>query len=935
MFALLSRIYHISNPPHATASPETKPLNFGSLGAAKITPGALVKPAQSHPEVVLYAVAARDAQRAEEFAKEHGFQKSYGGPTGYQDMLDDPALDVVYNPLPNGLHFEWTMKALDAGKHVLLEKPATNTAAEAAAIYALASRKNLVVLEAFHYRFHPAIQRVKTILDSGELGPIKTVKAALTAPEGTAPEGDIRWSYELGGGSTMDPGCYTLNVLRYLAGCNPVDVLTAKAVPYSTKPEHKQVDKMFWATLAMERESVGEIHSNLDEKKLWGIIPRIPKLSAIVECANGKVEIFNFLIPHFYHSITVSPAGKSRRVERAYSFKGIAKGEDWWTTYRYQLEAFVDKVQGRVPQTWLEADDTIANMKWVEAIYAKDGFGSRPASKYEPKQKMKRGVSVMRASGVIRLIAAGFGLTFMESYHSGPSSRNSAAAASLWLVIIRQTWHLSSAANIATRTQMSPRTQALLLFLSIVVATATRTPQTPCSQIQAEISPHSSVFFPGTAGFAADIAHFALSAEQNSTCSVEPATTEDLGTILSIVGKTRTPFAVKGGGHNLNPGFSSTAGVEISMTRFNKLVFVAASQTVEVGSGLIWDDVYAGLAPFNVSVVGGRATGIGISGYLLGGGYSYQTNEYGLAVDNVVSIELVLPDGQVQVVSQTSNPDLFFAVRGGGNNFGVATTFTLKTHAQGMVWGGSLTYNGSEMEAVTQALLHYTTSNTDPKTGLQCTYASLQGQQIVMVNIYYNAPTPAAGVFNKFLDIPAISSDVGTRSYYSLILSADTNLTAGFRGVYNTISHTAVTAGLTSAMINETMFYGSLLAAHTLVLNGYVIEPFIPAAYQKGRGAAYPPDNARSENIHPMNIYYAWVDPAADELMVNISRATANRLASVATQENILATVKYPNYALFGTPLEELYGENIQRLHEIALKIDSEGTMGLAGGWKL
>ncbi|KAJ7209258.1 NAD(P)-binding protein [Mycena pura] len=388
MFALLSRVYNILNPPEVKRGDVSdgdrplKALNFGCLGAAKITPAALIQPARTHPEVFIYAVAARDATRAEAYAKKHGFEKSYGGPTAYQDLIDDPKVDVVYNPLPNGLHFEWTMKALKGGKHVLLEKPATNTAAEAAAIFALAARKNLVVLEAFHYRFHPAIQRVKAILESQELGAIKTISAALTAPRGTAPEGDIRWSYDLGGGSTMDPGCYTVNVLRYLASCNPTAVLTAKAVPYSSRPEHKQVDKMFWATLSLEKDIIGELHSNLDEPKIFGIIPRIPNLSAIVTCEGGTIEIFNFMIPHFYHSITISPVGKSRRVEKAYSFKGTAKGEDWWTTYRYQLEAFVDQVQGRAPQTWVDAEDTVANMKWVEAIYEKDGFGSRPASKY-------------------------------------------------------------------------------------------------------------------------------------------------------------------------------------------------------------------------------------------------------------------------------------------------------------------------------------------------------------------------------------------------------------------------------------------------------------------------------------------------------------------------------------------------------------------------
>lgn len=150
--------------------PDSKPLKFGCLGAAKIAPGALVNPARTHAEVEIYAVAARDKDRADAFAAKHGFKKVYAGLTGYQgrccylnchwftsinnvtDLINDPDVDVVYNPLPNGLHFEWTMKALHGGKHVLLEKPATNTAEEAQKIFDLAAKKNLVVLEAFHYR---------------------------------------------------------------------------------------------------------------------------------------------------------------------------------------------------------------------------------------------------------------------------------------------------------------------------------------------------------------------------------------------------------------------------------------------------------------------------------------------------------------------------------------------------------------------------------------------------------------------------------------------------------------------------------------------------------------------------------------------------------------------------------------------------------------
>ncbi|KAG0694446.1 hypothetical protein DFH29DRAFT_815365, partial [Suillus ampliporus] len=128
------------------------PLKFGVLGAAAIAHFALVLPAKSHPEVELYAVAVRDIS-AESFAKKHGFKKWYGGKDGYQGKLNNDSGDihVIYHSLPNGLHYEWTMKALAAGKHVLLEKSSRNTAEETRRMFSLADQKGLVLLEAFHY----------------------------------------------------------------------------------------------------------------------------------------------------------------------------------------------------------------------------------------------------------------------------------------------------------------------------------------------------------------------------------------------------------------------------------------------------------------------------------------------------------------------------------------------------------------------------------------------------------------------------------------------------------------------------------------------------------------------------------------------------------------------------------------------------------------
>lgn len=389
VFGVFWRVYAaFISPPrlHNVEDNDTlPPLKIGILGAAAIAPSALVLPAKSHPEVELYAVAARDISRAEKFAKKHGFKKWYGGTDGYQELLDDHEIDIVYNPLPNGLHYEWTMKALAAGKHVLLEKPSGNSAEETRRMYSLADQKGLVLLEAFHYKFHPAIQRVRAIIDSGELGAIKEVNATLALPKGIlGNDNDIRMNYDLGGGAMMDCGCYPLSCVRYLTSNNPSAVISATATRYSKDP---RIDTGTTANLTFASLKPGEepvrsiIKCDFAIPPRWGLIPRWPDISVRAVCERGSIEIFNYVMPVIYHSITVRPDGKVPRTEKAYTFEG-GKGEEWWTTYRYQLEAFVDKVKGRTPQTWMSPEDSIANMEWIEKIYEESGLGSRPQSTF-------------------------------------------------------------------------------------------------------------------------------------------------------------------------------------------------------------------------------------------------------------------------------------------------------------------------------------------------------------------------------------------------------------------------------------------------------------------------------------------------------------------------------------------------------------------------
>src|SRR5262245_23108684 len=143
------------------------PLRIGVLGAAKIAPPAIVRPARAVNDVDVVAIAARDRDRALAFATKHHILKVHDS---YSSLVDDPDIDAVYNPLPNGLHGRWTIAALEAGKHVLCEKPFTANADEAEHVAAVGRGTDLVLMEAFHYRYHPMTERALEIIGSGEIG---------------------------------------------------------------------------------------------------------------------------------------------------------------------------------------------------------------------------------------------------------------------------------------------------------------------------------------------------------------------------------------------------------------------------------------------------------------------------------------------------------------------------------------------------------------------------------------------------------------------------------------------------------------------------------------------------------------------------------------------------------------------------------------------
>ncbi|MGE2692141.1 Gfo/Idh/MocA family protein [Mycolicibacterium pulveris] len=325
-------------------------LRIGVLGAAQITPAALISPAKDNPEVVVAAVAARDVSRAEAFAAKYGIAGVHGS---YEALIADPDVDAVYNPLPNSLHGKWTRTALEAGKHVLCEKPFTANAAEAREIARLAATTDRVVMEAFHYRYHPFARRAEEIIASGELGTLRRVEVAFCFP---LPRfSNIRYNYALAGGATMDAGCYAVHMLRTFGGSTP-EVISAQA-----KLRDPLVDRAMTAELHFPEGHIGWLRCSMWSTDLL-------RISVKVVGDRGELRVINPVLPHVFHRFSVRSDGRNR-VERF----------PRRPTYAYQLDAFAAAVlRGEPVRTTPE--DAVMNMTVIDSIYRAAGLPVREPS---------------------------------------------------------------------------------------------------------------------------------------------------------------------------------------------------------------------------------------------------------------------------------------------------------------------------------------------------------------------------------------------------------------------------------------------------------------------------------------------------------------------------------------------------------------------------
>jgi xylose dehydrogenase (NAD/NADP) len=314
-------------------------LRWGMLGAAAIGDRDVIPALLASETAELLGIASRNIDKAKRKSEQYGIPRAYGS---YEELLSDPDIEAVYIPLPNHLHKPWTIAAARAGKHVLCEKPFALNASEAQEMADACREAGVHLAEAFMYRFHPRIARVKEILASGEIGALRGVHGVFTYNAADA-KGDIRHVVEWGGGGLYDVGCYPLSAARWVVGAEP-EAVTVQA---QFSPEHGGVDMMASGLV----EFPGGVSLTFD-CGMWSSF----RDSLEILGSEGRIVLKPSYLPSAENDDITIFAGGSERKEGPYGVNA----------YICQADQFARTVRGIEPPAF-PSEDAVAGMRLLEA----------------------------------------------------------------------------------------------------------------------------------------------------------------------------------------------------------------------------------------------------------------------------------------------------------------------------------------------------------------------------------------------------------------------------------------------------------------------------------------------------------------------------------------------------------------------------------------
>ena len=316
-------------------------LRWGILSTAKIGIQTVIPALQKSGNGLVAAIASRDARAAQQAAQSLGIPNSFGS---YEALLESPDIDAVYNPLPNSMHMEWSIRAAECGKHILCEKPFALNTTEVDAMIAAAKQHRVLLMEAFMYRFHPQFARVKKLMASGTIGSLQVIRSAFGFR--LDDYANIRLNRALGGGAVMDVGCYCVNVSRLIAGAEPIQVQASTVIGQS------QVDETLAAILRFPDNVIAHFDSSFrTDYREW----------VLIQGSEGRLELERPFRSHAAGGEGKITLHRKDDTEEVFTTGPVNQ-------YQLMAEHFADAVLNGKPLQYPPELDR-GNMRVIDALY--------------------------------------------------------------------------------------------------------------------------------------------------------------------------------------------------------------------------------------------------------------------------------------------------------------------------------------------------------------------------------------------------------------------------------------------------------------------------------------------------------------------------------------------------------------------------------------
>ncbi|KAH7078608.1 hypothetical protein FB567DRAFT_450324 [Paraphoma chrysanthemicola] len=413
---------------------------------------------------------------------------------------------------------------------------------------------------------------------------------------------------------------------------------------------------------------------------------------------------------------------------------------------------------------------------------------------------------------------------------------------------------------------------------------------------------------------------------KRASAVVLPTSADDVSAALAIIRKHKIPFTVRGGGHSTSGAASIEDGIVIDLSKMRKVTVDPQAKTIKAEGGTIWADVDIEAAKYGLATVGGTVNHTGVAGLTLGGGYGYLSGKYGLTIDVLESVEIVLASGEFITASSTRHPDLFWAVRGAGANFGVVTSFTFRGFEQkNPVFAGPLVFLPDKLPEIVKFANKFHETTDGNQAMLWGFSAPPPGNApVVLTQLFYNGTEEQGKSF--FADLFALGPIANMSSMIPYEkLNSLLNHSAGFDGrkqfgggafklpldvAYVQALHAEFTEFTTKGheRLNE-----SLMLFETVPYKKIVEVPNGETAF------------ANRGDYYNLAIQMKWFDPALDTEIRTFSRNLLKKASeTVAGQSNDGGVGQYGNYATADVEANEIFGANVKRLEDVKHKYDPD-----------